>query len=78
MMPNLLQYPIALIGALRAGLTVVNVNPLYTAPELRFQLEDSGAAAIVVLLMWFLMSSYAVLIGAEINAELERRVGTAG
>ncbi|MDH4095556.1 MAG: AMP-binding protein, partial [Betaproteobacteria bacterium] len=49
MMPNLLQYPIALIGALRAGLTVVNVNPLYTAPELRFQLEDSGAAAIVAL-----------------------------
>lgn len=49
MLPNLLQYPIALIGALRAGLAVVNVNPLYTAPELRFQLEDSGAAAIVVL-----------------------------
>jgi len=49
MMPNLLQYPIALIGALRAGLAVVNVNPLYTAPELRFQLEDSGASAIVVL-----------------------------
>jgi long-chain acyl-CoA synthetase len=49
MLPNLLQYPIALIGALRAGLAVVNVNPLYTAPELRFQLEDSGAAAVVVL-----------------------------
>ena len=49
MLPNLLQYPIALIGALRAGLAVVNVNPLYTAPELRFQLEDSGATAIVVL-----------------------------
>jgi long-chain acyl-CoA synthetase len=49
MLPNLLQCPIALIGALRAGLAVVNVNPLYTAPELRFQLEDSGAVAIVVL-----------------------------
>jgi long-chain acyl-CoA synthetase len=49
MLPNLLQYPVALIGALRAGLTVVNVNPLYTAPELQFQLADSGAAAVVVL-----------------------------
>jgi long-chain acyl-CoA synthetase len=49
MLPNVLQYPVALIGALRAGLTVVNVNPLYTASELRYQLEDSGAVAIVVL-----------------------------
>jgi long-chain acyl-CoA synthetase len=49
MLPNVLQYPIALIGALRAGLAVVNVNPLYTASELRYQLEDSGAAALVVL-----------------------------
>jgi long-chain acyl-CoA synthetase len=49
MMPNLLQYPVALFGALRAGLTVVNVNPLYTARELKHQLGDSGAAAIVVL-----------------------------
>jgi long-chain acyl-CoA synthetase len=49
MMPNLLQYPVALFGALRAGLTVVNVNPLYTARELRHQLRDSGAEAIVVL-----------------------------
>ena len=49
MLPNVLQYPIALIGALRAGLTVVNVNPLYTATELRYQLEDSGAVVIVVL-----------------------------
>jgi long-chain acyl-CoA synthetase len=49
MLPNLLQYPVALFGALRAGLTVVNVNPLYTASELRHQLADSGAAAIVVL-----------------------------
>ncbi|HEU4625386.1 MAG TPA: AMP-binding protein, partial [Steroidobacteraceae bacterium] len=43
MMPNLLQYPIALFGALRAGMTVVNTNPMYTARELRHQLNDSGA-----------------------------------
>ncbi len=49
MMPNLLQYPIALFGALRAGMTVVNTNPLYTARELEHQLKDSGASAIVVL-----------------------------
>ena len=49
MLPNLLQYPVALFGALRAGLTVVNVNPMYTARELEHQLKDSGATAIVVL-----------------------------
>ncbi|HUL18447.1 MAG TPA: AMP-binding protein [Steroidobacteraceae bacterium] len=49
MMPNVLQYPIALFGALRAGLTVVNTNPQYTPRELRHQLRDSGARAIVVL-----------------------------
>lgn len=49
MMPNLLQYPIAMFGALRAGYTVVNVNPLYTARELEHQLKDSGAEAIVVV-----------------------------
>jgi long-chain acyl-CoA synthetase len=49
MMPNCLQYPIALFGALRAGLTVVNTNPMYTARELKHQLEDSGAKAILVL-----------------------------
>ena len=49
MMPNVLQYPVALVGALRAGLVVVNTNPLYTARELRHQLADSGAQAIVVL-----------------------------
>ncbi len=48
MMPNVLQYPIAIIGALRAGLTIVNVNPLYTARELEHQLNDSGATAIVI------------------------------
>ncbi len=49
MMPNVMQYPIALFGALRAGLIVVNTNPLYTARELKHQLVDSGAKAIVVL-----------------------------
>jgi long-chain acyl-CoA synthetase len=49
MMPNCLQYPIATFGILRAGLTVVNVNPMYTPRELRHQLVDSGACAIVVL-----------------------------
>jgi long-chain acyl-CoA synthetase len=49
MMPNCLQYPIATFGILRAGLTVVNTNPMYTARELKHQLVDSGASAIVVL-----------------------------
>lgn len=49
MMPNVLQYPIAMFGALRAGYTIVNVNPLYTARELEHQLKDSGAEAIVIL-----------------------------
>ena len=49
MLPNTLQYPIGLFGALRAGLIVVNTNPLYTAPELEHQLTDSGATAILVL-----------------------------
>jgi long-chain acyl-CoA synthetase len=47
-MPNVLQYPIVLFGALRAGLVVVNTNPLYTAREMRHQLKDSGAKAIVI------------------------------
>ena len=49
MLPNVLQYPVAIFGALRAGMTVVNTNPMYTARELKHQLTDSGAAAIVVL-----------------------------
>jgi long-chain acyl-CoA synthetase len=49
MLPNLLQYPVALFGVLRAGMTVVNVNPMYTVRELEHQLNDSGATAIVVL-----------------------------
>jgi long-chain acyl-CoA synthetase len=47
-LPNLLQYPIALFGALRAGLTVVNTNPLYTAREMENQFKDSGAKVIVI------------------------------
>lgn len=49
MMPNLLQYPVAMFGILRAGMTVVNVNPLYTARELKHQLNDSGAKGIVIV-----------------------------
>jgi long-chain acyl-CoA synthetase len=49
MLPNTLQYPIAMFGALRAGLVVVNTNPLYTAPELEHQLVDSGATSILVI-----------------------------
>ncbi len=49
MLPNLMQYPVAMYGALRAGLVVVNVNPLYTARELKHQLRDSGATTILIL-----------------------------
>ena len=49
MMPNLLQYPVALFGTLRAGCVVVNCNPLYTPRELEHQLKDSGATTIVIV-----------------------------
>ena len=49
MMPNILQYPIAMFGALRAGLTVTNINPLYTPREIKHQLVDSGATCIVIV-----------------------------
>ncbi|OWW18322.1 AMP-binding protein [Noviherbaspirillum denitrificans] len=49
MLPNLVQYPVAMFGILRAGMVVVNVNPLYTPRELEYQLQDSGARAIVLL-----------------------------
>ena len=49
MMPNCLQYPIAILGVLRAGLTVVNTNPMYTARELKHQLADSGASVLLVM-----------------------------
>ncbi len=48
-MPNLLQYPIAMLGALRAGLIVVNTNPLYTAREMKHQFNDAGVEAVVIL-----------------------------
>ena len=49
MMPNVLQYPVAIFGALRAGMVVVNVNPLYTPRELAYQLNNSGATTIIIL-----------------------------
>jgi len=49
MMPNLLQYPIAIFGALKAGLSIINVNPLYTARELQHQLSDANADAIIII-----------------------------
>jgi long-chain acyl-CoA synthetase len=49
MLPNILQYPVTIVGAFRAGLTIVNTNPLYTPRELEHQLRDSGARAIVIL-----------------------------
>ena len=49
MMPNIMQYPVAILGVLRAGYIVVNVNPLYTPRELEHQLKDSGAEAIIII-----------------------------
>ena len=49
MLPNVLQFPVAVFGALRAGLVVVNTNPLYTEKEMASQFKDSGAKALVVL-----------------------------
>ena len=69
MLPNVLQYPVAVFGILRAGLVVVNVNPLYTPRELEHQLADSGASAIVVLEN-FAGTVTTVLEGAECNVEL--------
>jgi long-chain acyl-CoA synthetase len=66
MMPNLLQYPVALLGVLKAGLVVTNVNPLYTARELKSQLIDSGAEAIVV-------SDLAAATFAEVRAHVPVR-----
>ena len=74
MLPNLLQYPIALFGAFRAGLVVVNVNPLYTARELEHQLKDSGAKAIVVLTN-FGKTLETVLANTEINHIITTEIG---
>ena len=48
-MPNIIQFPIAMIGAMKAGLIIVNTNPLYTPREMEHQFKDSGATAIVIL-----------------------------
>ncbi|MCD2519639.1 AMP-binding protein [Massilia sp. G4R7] len=74
MLPNLLQYPVALFGAFRAGCAVVNVNPLYTARELRHQLADSGASAIVVLEN-FAHTLQQVLPSASLRHVVTTRVG---
>jgi long-chain acyl-CoA synthetase len=74
MMPNLLQYPIALFGALRAGLIVVNVNPLYTPRELGHQLKDSGATAIVAVTN-FGNSLQQVIADTEIKHVILTRIG---
>ena len=74
MLPNLLQYPVALFGAFRAGLTVVNVNPLYTARELQHQLHDSGARAIVVLES-FAHTVQEVLGKSELQSVITTKVG---
>ncbi len=73
-LPNLLQYPVALIGALRAGLAVVNMNPLYTAAEAQFQLADSGATAVVVLEQ-FARTLEQALPGTAVRSVITTRVG---
>ncbi|MBT9500013.1 MAG: AMP-binding protein [Burkholderiaceae bacterium] len=70
MLPNLLQYPVALFGVLRAGMVAVNVNPLYTPRELEHQLSDAGATAIVVL------ENFAHTLEQVIKATQVRRVIT--
>ena len=73
-MPNVLQYPIAVFGALRAGLIVVNTNPLYTAREMRHQFKDSGARALVYLNM-FGQKVQEVLPDTEIQYLIEAKMG---
>jgi len=74
MMPNILQYPIALFGVLRAGMVVVNTNPLYTARELEHQLKDSGAKAIVIVEN-FVHVLQQVLPRTELTQVLVTRIG---
>ena len=73
MMPNLLQYPVAVFGAMRAGLVVVNTNPLYTDRELQHQLKDSGAKAIVVVEM-FAQTLSDVIANTEVETVITTRV----
>lgn len=74
MLPNLLQYPVALFGALRAGCTIVNANPLYTARELRYLLVDSCASAVVVLDN-FAHTVEEVLVDTEVRHVITTRAG---
>ncbi len=74
MMPNVLQYPVALTGILRAGLIVVNVNPLYTARELEHQLKDSGAKAIVILEN-FATTLQKIIAKTEVKTVMTTRIG---
>lgn len=73
-MPNVLQYPIAVFGALRAGLVVVNTNPLYTAREMRHQFKDAGVRALVFIDM-FGQRVQEVLADTEIDYLIEARMG---
>ncbi len=74
MLPNLLAYPVAFLGVVRAGLTVVNVNPLYTPRELQEQLEDSGAVAIVIMEN-FAHKLEAALAGTKLRHVVVARLG---
>lgn len=74
MMPNLLQYPVAIFGILRAGMVVVNVNPLYTPRELEHQLKDSGARAIVIVEN-FCTTLQEVLAKTKVEVVLTTQVG---
>ncbi len=74
-MPNLIQYPIAVFGAMRAGLIVVNTNPLYTAREMRHQFKDSGARALVYLNV-FGKNVQEVLPDTEIQYLIEVKMAT--
>jgi long-chain acyl-CoA synthetase len=74
MLPNLLQYPVAVFGILRAGLTVVNVNPMYTPRELEHQLNDSGARAIVILEN-FAYTLQAVLERVQVKTVITTQIG---
>lgn len=73
-MPNLLQYPIAALGALRAGLIVVNTNPLYTTREMRHQFKDSGARALVYLNLYGNLVEE-VLADTSIEYLIEAKIG---
>lgn len=74
MMPNLIQYPIVLFAAFRAGLIVVNTNPLYTDRELKHQLQDSGATAIVILEN-FATTLQSVLAETQVKTIITTRIG---